>query len=1478
MTIKNNQINSNFHQIAVTDADGQVTAIQAGGVVLADAANLTIGGGSNGQVLATDGAGNLSWATVDTGNVANAGYANIAGEAYSVDGANVSGQVANAAVADSAGSAESVALANVVGAGSVAAIDLNGALDQYLNGAGQWVEVEQGDPAAVSWLAEVNTDLGSPTFPVPAAFAGTVREVADASALTAALTAAADGDVIKLTADITLASTLTVSKAVKFTGGFALQSAASTAAPVTLISVTAAAYFDDTITIKHRKTNNTSVECAVNVNAVGFVSDARVEFMEFGYIVRGSFSISGSTAYTGALGNSHRHIAVYSVTAPSQIDGVQFEFPQEATARANLIFMGVSVGTDKFDSLLKVSNCSHDLAKYCRQFLFIETLATTGRTASLWASQNSFNALNGGIGMTTSTGSPFDQFAAIVLYKNYEGTAAEGNYKGVMFIDGSGTVRSIGAPTVLAVADNQGPSILRADYTYAVASAIAIKNTVYTKPAALTPTFGQTILDSIGRDTTTINMAATSATVAVSGNVVVGITSSGMTVTGVVSGTSFTGNGANLANITGANVSGQVANAASADVALSVAGANVSGAVANATFATSADSAVTATTATNAGTAASATFATSAGSATVADSANSVALANVVGAGNIASINLNGNAGQVLAGDGSWATVASGDANYANFAGEAYSVSGSNVTGQVANAASADIALAVGSSNAQMSIDEHGCIVMSNAYSVTNPRISMYDGKVIIGEGQSFVPTNTYDIDATYGPSPQLVKYANATGGSPSIGLTVNGAGFVDAVITDVYSYDYFSTDVPPSTPSQVDDVMNITGTVTYGGTAYVEYYDEFDGYAIYLSDAGGLVIGVGALLNGGPYVDEPVISWDGTIARTANPPAYDPTGEILSISGEGTVEITATYAIETPGSETVAYEYTGDTYPVNTLLLTGAGYNATVNGGFVVPSLQSGVAIVSAASTEVPFVGGPLNFSGVITTAGENAIAIGFNAGSVDQGNTAIAIGNAAGKTQGAGSVAIGNKASGNGVGSIDAVAIGNNAGMTSQGQATVAIGLNAGMTSQGSSTVAIGQYAGQTSQRVAAVAIGLNAGQSNQGLATVAIGRDSGVSNQSNNAVAVGYFAGRTNQGANAIAIGSSAGLQNQGTNSISIGERSGNGSANTISIGSNAGPGTQGVESIAIGTRAGKYNTAAYTQQGANSVAVGSFTAAKGYRGVAIGDLALNEGNAAVSVGCGAISISEGSIAVGDRAAVFSGSTNAIAIGTTAFSEYINSIAIGSGAQSRSGNTIVIGANAGPGTQGVESIAIGTRAGKYSSGTYTQGANSVAVGSFTAAKGYRGVAIGDLALNEGNQGVSVGYAAISLGEDSIAIGRSTVFTSSVNGIAIGTSATSDYVNGIAIGASAVADPSSGTGNAIAIGSSAQSRSANSIVIGANAIGNISATNSITLNATGDLLENITADSFVVKPVRDVTGNAEFTVSLYYNPTTGEIGYKTV
>lgn len=180
---------------------------------------------------------------------------------------------------------------------------------------------------------------------------------------------------------------------------------------------------------------------------------------------------------------------------------------------------------------------------------------------------------------------------------------------------------------------------------------------------------------------------------------------------GNLSWTSFVVTDANYANfagtafsVAGANVTGVVANATyavTAGTANAVAGANVSGYVPNATHATIADSANAITGANVVGAVANATYAVTAGTA------NSVAVANVSGIGNIATINLNGVGSNVLLGNGTWGSIgATANSNYANYAGNAFSVTGGNVSGQVGNALVAGTVY----SNAQANITSLGTL------------------------------------------------------------------------------------------------------------------------------------------------------------------------------------------------------------------------------------------------------------------------------------------------------------------------------------------------------------------------------------------------------------------------------------------------------------------------------------------------------------------------------------------------------------------------------------------------------------------------------------------------------------------------------------------------------------------------------------------------------------------------------------------------
>ena len=89
------------------------------------------------------------------------------------------------------------------------------------------------------------------------------------------------------------------------------------------------------------------------------------------------------------------------------------------------------------------------------------------------------------------------------------------------------------------------------------------------------------------------------------------------------------------------------------------------------------------------------------GEVSFANTANSVAVANVVGIGNIATVNLDGNVSNLLTGNGTFVAIStvSANANYANFAGEAFSVNASNIVGTVNLANFATTANAVAGAN-----------------------------------------------------------------------------------------------------------------------------------------------------------------------------------------------------------------------------------------------------------------------------------------------------------------------------------------------------------------------------------------------------------------------------------------------------------------------------------------------------------------------------------------------------------------------------------------------------------------------------------------------------------------------------------------------------------------------------------------------------------------------------------------------------------
>ena len=349
------------------------------------------------------------------------------------------------------------------------------------------------------------------------------------------------------------------------------------------------------------------------------------------------------------------------------------------------------------------------------------------------------------------------------------------------------------------------------------------------------------------------------------------------------------------------------------------------------------------------------------------------------------------------------------------------------------------------------------------------------------------------------------------------------------------------------------------------------------------------------------------------------------------------------------------------------------------------------------------------------------------------------------------------------------------------------------------------------------------------------VAFGENAGLTSQGNNAVAIGSSAGSTSQGDYAVSMGYLAGQNTQGTQAVAIGLQTGGTSqgAGAVALGTYSGRTGQGISSVAIGYLAGN------TTQGNNSVAMGRSAGetTQGTEAVAIGLQAgfTAQGNYAVAIGKFSANSNQGTyaVAVGPNAGFENQLANAVAIGSTAgaSSQGINSVAVGVGAayNTQGNNAVAVGNFAGYLLQGLNSVAIGTQAGQITQGEFA-------------------VAIGD---NAGNN---------AQGTDAVAIGASAGLNTQGNGavsLGQGTGEISQGANAVALG-KAAGQVNQGI-NSVAIGQSA----------GLTNQGN----NSIILNATGSALDQTTANTFTVAPVRNDVANVAQV--MFYNTTSKEITY---
>ena len=182
------------------------------------------------------------------------------------------------------------------------------------------------------------------------------------------------------------------------------------------------------------------------------------------------------------------------------------------------------------------------------------------------------------------------------------------------------------------------------------------------------------------------------------------------------------------------------------------------------------------------------------------------------------------------------------------------------------------------------------------------------------------------------------------------------------------------------------------------------------------------------------------------------------------------------------------------------------------------------------------------------------------------------------------------------------------------------------------------------------------------------------------------------------------------------------------------------------------------------------------------------------------------------------------DSIALGTSS-SAGAEAVAIGKGTAGVGDYAQAIGNNAGNSGQGVAAVALGSQAGETSQGT-----KAIAVGQYAGqtSQGTKTVAIGDAAGK-----TTQGTGAIAVGSEA-------------GGVVQG-------VSSVALGKSAGYDNQGDNAVAVGYGAGQTNQAANSIVI----------------NASGIALQNTTASSLVIKPIRNAVG----TTMLMYDATSGEV-----
>tara|TARA_R110000751_G_scaffold34097_3_gene84749 strand:- start:144 stop:3410 length:3267 start_codon:yes stop_codon:yes gene_type:complete len=452
-------------------------------------------------------------------------------------------------------------------------------------------------------------------------------------------------------------------------------------------------------------------------------------------------------------------------------------------------------------------------------------------------------------------------------------------------------------------------------------SAIAGANVTGTVPLATTAgtvsTIAQPNITSLGT-LTTLDVQSTVTAVAFTAN------------TGL-----FTGDGGGLSNITGANVTGQVTNAATANI---VAGANVTGEVSHAAVSNSVAGANVSGAVTFASTANAVAGANVSGEVTNAAIANSVAGANVSGA-----VTFAGTANAVAGANVSGAVA---------FATTANAVAGANVSGEVTNAATAN---AVAAGNVIGTINLATFAGTANAVAGAN-----VSGAVAFATTANAVAGANVSGAVAFATTANAIAGANVSGevGFSAVSNSVAGANVSGTVANATYAVTTGTVETaaqPNITSTGTLTSLDVTGNVTAGNLTTT---------GLITGDGGGLSnisVSTGSYIENG--TSEARLDASGpfrvTVGGTAN---------ILQVKNTGTkVEVLGSLSVSAGIDNNINFNSTSNLGPVSNVTVTGgtAGSFLKTDGAGTLSFDSATLVPAQGADTQVIFNDGGTDYAG---------------------------------------------------------------------------------------------------------------------------------------------------------------------------------------------------------------------------------------------------------------------------------------------------------------------------------------------------------------------------------------------------------------------------------------------------------------------------------------------------------------------------------